>query len=49
MEKKHGSTIERDGLICRTGEFRDGWPVYVTTNKSRAKEEIERLERLNGE
>lgn len=39
--------LERDGLICRTGQLRDGWPLYVTTDKSRVKDEIERLERLN--
>jgi hypothetical protein len=36
--------LERDGIICRTGQFRDGWPVYVTTDK--AKDEIERLEQI---
>jgi hypothetical protein len=39
--------LEDDGLICRTGQLRDGWPVYVATDKSRAKDEVERLERLN--
>ena len=24
--------LERDGLICRTGQFRDGWPLYVATD-----------------
>jgi hypothetical protein len=39
--------LERDGLICRTGQLRDGWPLYVATNKSRAKDEVERLERFD--
>jgi hypothetical protein len=36
--------LERDGFICRTGQVRDGWPVYVATDK--AKDEIERLEQI---
>jgi hypothetical protein len=39
--------LEDDGLICRTGQLRDGWPVYIATDKGRAKDEVERLERLN--
>jgi hypothetical protein len=30
--------LEYDGLICRTGQLRDGWPVYVATNKSRGRD-----------
>ena len=30
--------LERDGLIYRTGQFRDVWPLYAATDKSRAKE-----------
>jgi hypothetical protein len=32
-------------FICRTGQFRDGWAVYFTTDQ--AGDEIERLEQLN--
>jgi hypothetical protein len=39
--------LEDGGFICRTGQLRDGWPVYVATDKGRAKDEVERLERLN--
>jgi DNA-binding PadR family transcriptional regulator len=39
--------LERDGLICRTGQLRDGAPVYIATDKGRAREEVERLERFD--
>jgi hypothetical protein len=39
--------LEDDGLVCRTGQLRDGWPVYVVTGKGRAKDEVERLERFD--
>ena len=25
--------LEDDGLICQTGQLRNGWPVYVATDK----------------
>jgi hypothetical protein len=42
----HYDELERNGFICRTGQFRDGWPVYVTTDKNQVEDEIERLEQL---
>jgi hypothetical protein len=44
VAQAHYDELERDGFICRTGQLRDGWPVYVATDK--AKDEIERLEQI---
>jgi hypothetical protein len=44
VAQAHYDELERDGFICRTGQLRDGWPVYVATDK--ARNEIERLEQI---